>query len=145
LELVRRAGGLLERLASNPMGKARFTPELELRLLSLATSRVLDATVAQLLSGALFNLPTPPGRADRKKLLPELPSPARVLELLKSPEHDQKEEIEREEEKKETKKSPTEQDHESPAPSSDGKEDAEESKVLSTMVLEDQGGSDVAV
>nr|VZI03333.1 unnamed protein product [Spirometra erinaceieuropaei] len=83
LEMVRRAGRLLERLAANPVGRARFTPELELRLLGLATSRVLDAEVAKLLSGALFNLPTGSAAAGGDtKLLPELPSPAKVLELL---------------------------------------------------------------
>lgn len=86
LEMVRRAGRLLERLAANPVGRARFTPELELRLLGLATSRVLDAEVAKLLSGALFNLPTgsaTTGNGGNAKLLPELPSPAKVSELLR--------------------------------------------------------------
>lgn len=56
LEMVRRAGALLDRLAADPTGRTRFTPTLELRLLDLVTSRVLDATVAHLLCGALHRL-----------------------------------------------------------------------------------------
>ncbi len=82
LELVRRAGALLERLAANPVGRARFSPELELRLLGLATSRVLDATVAQLLSGCLFNLPQRDTSDTICGLIPELPSPERVARLI---------------------------------------------------------------
>uniref|UniRef100_A0A5K3EGI9 ARID domain-containing protein n=1 Tax=Mesocestoides corti TaxID=53468 RepID=A0A5K3EGI9_MESCO len=83
LELLRRAGALLERLAANPFGISRFSPELELRVLGLATSRVLDATVAQLLSGCLLNLP----QRDRHSaavcdLLPPIPSPEHVAQLL---------------------------------------------------------------
>lgn len=82
LELVRRAGALLERLAANPLARNHFTPELELRLLSLATSRVLDATVAQLLSGCLYNLPQQDTSTTISGLIPELPSFSRVANIL---------------------------------------------------------------
>ena len=87
LELLRRAGALLERLAANPFGRSRFTPELELRVLGLATSRVLDATVAQLLSGCLLNLPQRDGNSiDIGELIPKMPSLETVVQILKSEE-----------------------------------------------------------
>lgn len=102
LEMVRRAGSLLDRLAADPTGRLRFTPNLELRLMDLVTSRVLDATVAHLLCGALHRLS--PIRSLNSEpvipLVPPTPSLIAVAELLKStkaeganvskPEHDLK-------------------------------------------------------
>ncbi|KAG5448898.1 hypothetical protein CSKR_109601 [Clonorchis sinensis] len=86
LEMVRRAGALLDRLATDSTGRSRFTPNLELRLLDLVTSRVLDATVAHLLCGALHRLS--PKRQLEEKILspivPPNPSPAVVSQLLKN-------------------------------------------------------------
>ncbi|VDN96685.1 unnamed protein product [Rodentolepis nana] len=92
LELLRRAGAMLERLAANSFGRSRFTPDLELRILGLATSRVLDATVAQLLSGCLLNLPQRDSHSEGiYDLIPKMPSAEKVAELLKSLEESKKE------------------------------------------------------
>ncbi|CAL8072567.1 unnamed protein product [Calicophoron daubneyi] len=86
LEMVRRAGALLDRLASDPTGRTRFTPNLELRLMDLVTSRVLDATVAHLLCGALhrlsLNSPIPELPVTTPSV-PQIPSLAVVSQLLK--------------------------------------------------------------
>ncbi|OON22463.1 ARID/BRIGHT DNA binding domain protein [Opisthorchis viverrini] len=86
LEMVRRAGALLDRLATDSTGRSRFTPNLELRLLDLVTSRVLDATVAHLLCGALHRL-SPKRQLEDKVLspiVPPNPSPTVVSQLLKN-------------------------------------------------------------
>lgn len=83
LELLRRAGALLERLAANSFGRSRFTPDLEMRVLGLATSRVLDATVAQLLSGCLLDLPQRDIHSSAMcDLVPKMPSSEKVAKLL---------------------------------------------------------------
>ncbi|KAH9278144.1 Trithorax group protein osa [Echinococcus granulosus] len=83
LELLRRAGALLQRLAANSFGRSRFTPDLEMRVLGLATSRVLDATVAQLLSGCLLDLPQRDSHSvSICDLIPKMPSSEKVAQLL---------------------------------------------------------------
>ncbi|VDP72437.1 unnamed protein product [Echinostoma caproni] len=92
LEMVRRAGALLDRLAADPTGRTRFTPTLELRLLDLVTSRVLDATVAHLLCGALHRLSqnrqVSGDDADVPiitPLVPPIPALSVVAQLIKPP------------------------------------------------------------
>lgn len=86
LEMVRRAGALLDRLAADPTGRLRFTPNLELRLMDLVTSRVLDATVAHLLCGALHRLSPIKSLSSEPitPLVPPTPTLMAVTELLKS-------------------------------------------------------------
>ncbi|KAF7232800.1 hypothetical protein EG68_09438 [Paragonimus skrjabini miyazakii] len=93
LEMVRRAGALLDRLAADSTGRSRFTPNLELRLMDLVTSRVLDATVAHLLCGALHRLSC--NRHSVKNittpLVPPNPTVEVVARLLKDTNRESKE------------------------------------------------------
>ncbi|TNN11005.1 Trithorax group protein [Schistosoma japonicum] len=89
LEMVRRAGALLDRLAIDSKGRSAFTPDLEVRLMDLVTSRVLDATVAHLLCCALHRLlllPAPDCDHFEKDVkiatVPPIPTPSAVAELL---------------------------------------------------------------
>nr|CAH8819947.1 unnamed protein product [Trichobilharzia regenti] len=85
LEMVRRAGALLDRLAVDSKGRTSFTPDLELRLMDLVTSRVLDATVAHLLCGALHRLLPDNSQIDEDikcPTIPPIPSAAFIAELL---------------------------------------------------------------
>ncbi|CAH8592435.1 unnamed protein product [Schistosoma intercalatum] len=85
LEMVRRAGALLGRLAVDSKGRLAFTPDLELRLMDLVTSRVLDATVAHLLCGALHRLLPDFDQLDNNvkiSTIPPIPTPSAIAELL---------------------------------------------------------------
>ncbi|CAH8629669.1 unnamed protein product [Schistosoma rodhaini] len=86
LEMVRRAGALLDRLAIDSKGRLAFTPDLELRLMDLVTSRVLDATVAHLLCGALHRLLPDFNQLDNDNVkistIPPIPTPSAIAELL---------------------------------------------------------------